>query len=266
VAGSQRAHGARAGRGQLSDPGELWGGADYDAIVPRYAPIYDDLIAHVAPQPGEKFLDAATGSGEIALRAARAGADVTAFDIAPNMLALARAKPGADAIHFDLGDARSLPYETATFDVVASNFGVIFAPERDVVAAELGRVCKSGGRLALTAWHRKPELDAIYERFGRLSTIDASVWSEAGELERLLGEAFELELQERLWELEGTSGEDVFDFWTRTAPPTKAYFESLDDDARRDARAALVAYWEGFRDGDGVREPRGYVLVLGRRR
>ena len=147
------------------------------------------------------------------LRASRAGAEVIALDVAEAMLDVARTKPDAGKIQFDLGDARTLPYDDARFDVVASNFGVIFVPDRDDVANELARVCRPGGRLGLTAWHRKPALDEIYERYGRTSSVDPYVWSEPGELERLLGNAFDLELHERVWHLEGSSGGDVFEFW-----------------------------------------------------
>jgi len=111
-----------------------------------------------------------------------------------------------------------------------------------------------------------PKLDEIYARFGRTSTIDSYVWSRPDELERLLGDVFDLELHERVWNLEGETGADVFEFWSRTAPPTKAYLEQLDDETRARAREALVEYWESFRDSDRVREPREYVLVLGTRK
>lgn len=200
------------------------------------------------------------------MRAARAGAEVTGLDIAPGMLELARGKSGADGIRFDLGDVRSLPYEDASFDIVASNFGLIFAPDQDSVAGELARVTRPGGRLGLTAWHEKPVLDEIYARFGRTSSIDSYLWSRPDELERLLGDSFDLELHERVWHLEGDDGESVFEFWTRTAPPTKAYLEQLDVETRERVRDALVEYWESYRDGDRIREPRSYLLVLGTRR
>jgi SAM-dependent methyltransferase len=223
-------------------------------------------VERLAPQSGEHFLDVACGTGEIALRAARAGAKVTGLDVSRAMLERARAKADGLPISFDLGDAQSLPYEDESFDVVASNLGVVFAPDRDAVARELARVCRPGGRLGLTAWAPKPKLDELYARFGRVSEVDPSIWSQAEELERLLAGAFELELHERVWDLEGASGEDVLAFWSRTAPPTKAYLESLDAPTRREVEEALVAYWEGFREGDRIREPRPYVLVLGTRR
>jgi len=212
------------------------------------------------------MLDVGTGTGEIALRAARRGADVTGIDIAPALLDLARAKPDADKVHFEVADAQALPFADGSFDAVASNFGVIFAPDREAAAGELARVCRGGGRLALTAWCRGSTIGELLRPFGRTSSVDVEAWSEQPELERLLGDAFELELRERVWEFESESGEAAFDFFVRTAPPMKAFFDSLEDERHAGARAALVAYWEGFRDGDRVREPRRYVLVLGRRR
>jgi SAM-dependent methyltransferase len=182
------------------------------------------------------------------------------------MLDIARAKPGADAIRFEVGDAQSLPYEDASFDVVASNFGVIFAPDRDAVARELARVCRPNGRLGLTVWHRKPELEELWDRFGRTSSVDPYVWAGAPEQERLLGEAFELEQHERVWRLEGDDGEAVFEFMSRVAPPTKAFLAELDDETRAAVREALIEYWEGFRVGDRISEPRPYTLLVGRRR
>jgi SAM-dependent methyltransferase len=246
--------------------GELWGGSEYDNIVPHFAPIYDELVERLAPIDRERFLDVACGTGEIAMRAARRGAQVTGLDVAPAMLERARAKAGALPIQFDLGDAQALPYEDSSVDVVGSNFGVIFAPDRDATARELARVCRPGGRLGLTAWHHQPELDEIYARFGRTSETEPWRWSDRGELERLLGDGFELEVHERTWYLEGASGADVLAFMSRTAPPTKAYLDSLDAETRGQVEAALVEHWEGYREGDGVREPRGWALVLGRRR
>jgi ubiquinone/menaquinone biosynthesis C-methylase UbiE len=92
-------------------------------------------------------LDVATGTGEVALRAARLGGEVTALDVAPALLEQARAKSDREGltIAWTGGDAQALPYEDGGFDVVCSNFGVIFAPDPEAAAAELARVCKAGG-------------------------------------------------------------------------------------------------------------------------
>src|SRR5918911_5325260 len=122
----------------------MWGGADYERIAQRFAPIHDELVARLAPSPGERWLDVGTGTGEVALRAARAGAEVTAIDISDELLDQARAKEGATSVRWELGDAQSLRFDDSAFDVVVSCFAVIFADQK-AAAPELGRVCRSGG-------------------------------------------------------------------------------------------------------------------------
>src|SRR5919198_5932570 len=118
----------------------------------------------MAPASGERWLDIGTGTGAVAIRAALAGADVTAIDVAEAMLDQARANAEAARVEveWDLGDAQTLPYEDAAFDVVVSVFGVVFAPDRRAVAHELARVCRPAGRLGLTAWQARPDAQALY--------------------------------------------------------------------------------------------------------
>ncbi|MDP8911477.1 MAG: class I SAM-dependent methyltransferase, partial [Actinomycetota bacterium] len=205
---------------------------------------------------------------EVALRAARAGADVTGVDISKALLD--RARTSADRarlpVRLELGDAQALPYADESFDVVASCFGAIFAPDHDAVAAELARVCRRGGRLGLTTWRPKPDIERIYERFqDRSPASNAEAWGDPARIRELLGASFELAIEERLWRLEGGSAEEVYEFMASSAPPMKAFLETLDRDRRSEFREALLEHWNQFRDGDGVSEPRPYLLVLGRR-
>jgi SAM-dependent methyltransferase len=96
-------------------------------------------------------LDAAAGTGNVAIRAAARGARVTAADIAPRMVQLGRERTG-DAVEWIEADVEDLPLSDGTVDVVLSAFGVIFAPRPEVALAQLRRVLKPGGRLAITAW------------------------------------------------------------------------------------------------------------------
>ncbi|HEY3961381.1 MAG TPA: methyltransferase domain-containing protein, partial [Gaiellaceae bacterium] len=100
---------------------EVWGAGSYEKFAARLAPVQDELIERLQPQPGERFLDIATGTGEVAVRAAAAGATVTAIDIAEPMLEKARrrAEEAGAEVTFDLGDVEYLPYEDACFDVIA---------------------------------------------------------------------------------------------------------------------------------------------------
>lgn len=200
----------------------------------------------------------------MAIRAAAAGAEVTGVDLAPAMLELARAK--APGLRFEVGDCQALAYPDGAFDVVSSCFGSIFAPDHEAVARELARVCRA--RLGLTAWVRDPALGEVYAACG-LDTPEGRLpfeWGQPEHVEELLGAAFELELERHTWLLEGASGEDVWELWSRSAPPFKALVESLDAERRERFREGYVAYCESHRDGDRVRVPRDYLLVLGRRR
>ena len=126
----------------------MWGSAPFEDYVHWLADMHDDLVRRLEPKPGERWLDLATGTGAVACRAARAGAKVTAIDIAPPMVEKARRKAedeGLD-IRFDLGDIEYLPYEDACFDVLVSAFGFVFAPDHANVAAELARVSCRGAR------------------------------------------------------------------------------------------------------------------------
>jgi SAM-dependent methyltransferase len=209
----------------------------------------------------------ATGTGEVALRAARGGADVVGIDIAPAMIEAARAKPGADQISFDVGDAQALPYEDASFDVVSSVFGVIFAPDHRATADELARVGR--GRLGLAVWRPDPEMAELYGRFD----LDAPEgrepfkWGREEYLEELLGASYDLTIEPGTWLIEGASGEEVWEFWSQSAPPFKAMLATLDETRRDEFRDAYVEHCERFpAEGGGVAVPRHYLLVLGERR
>ncbi|MGH7359827.1 MAG: class I SAM-dependent methyltransferase, partial [Candidatus Rokuibacteriota bacterium] len=125
-----------------------WGAAPFERISETFADIHDRLVARLAPRPGETWLDVATGTGPLASRAARAGATVVGVDLAPNLIATARQLAAAArlAIQLEIGDCERLAHPAATFDVVVSSFGTIFAPDHAVVAAELARVCRPGGK------------------------------------------------------------------------------------------------------------------------
>jgi len=144
----------------MSEASEVWGRGTYERVAARLAPVQDQLVELLEIREGERVLDLATGTGEVALRAARAGGVVTGIDIAEPMLAKARERAqqvGAE-VAFDLGDVEYLPYEDACFDVLVSNFGVVFAPDHANVASELARVICAGGRLGFTAWKPNPKL------------------------------------------------------------------------------------------------------------
>jgi SAM-dependent methyltransferase len=242
---------------------DTWSGGSYERMAETFAPIHDRIVAALAIKPGVRVLDVACGPGGVALRAARAGADVIGIDISADQLAKARRAAEAEglAIRFDEGDCQELPYADAGFDAVPSAFGAIFAPGHERAAAELARVCRPGGRLALTAWPKDEWLE-VGERAGRPSSEgpDASDWGREEHVRVLLGHAFDLELQTGEWRIEAGSGEELWEFVSTSMLPLRAWLAEQSDEARARAERIYLDYL-----GSGVLA-REYVLVLGVRR
>jgi SAM-dependent methyltransferase len=247
----------------------MWAGGDYDRIAEKFADVHDRLVAALEPRPGERWLDLATGTGAVATRAARAGAVVTALDLSEGLLERARkhADRAGVEIAFELGDMRATPFPDGAFDVASCSFGVMFPPDPPSVAAELARVCRAGGRLGLTTWRPVPAIAEIYARFAREHVAEFEAWGSERGVRELLGNDFELDVEEPVWVFEGESPEALWEFNSTAAPPAKAFLDTLDEAGRAAYRDAMLDYWRGFVEADGmVRDRRGYLLVLGRRR
>lgn len=131
-----------------------WMSGDFDRIAQLYEPGAVAFIKRLYLKPGMRVLDVACGSGNLAIPAARLGAAVSGLDIAPNLLETARKRAGVEGlnIRFDEGDVEAMPYKDGSFDVVVSMFGAMFAPQPEITAAELLRVCRPGGRIAMANW------------------------------------------------------------------------------------------------------------------
>lgn len=132
----------------------VWSGADFLPIARSFAPGAEAFVARLGLRPGERVLDVACGTGNLAIPAARAGARVTGVDIAPNLIEEARLEAGAAgcAVEFEVGDAEALPYLDEQFDTTMSMFGAMFAYRPERAAAELLRVTRPGGRVAMANW------------------------------------------------------------------------------------------------------------------
>jgi len=131
-----------------------WIAGDFGQIAKSYTDSAAQFVSQLNLQPGTKLLDVACGTGNLSLPAARFGADVTGVDIAPNLLQQAQESARTEGLNakFEEGDAEALQYKDESFDVVATMFGAMFAPRPEVVAAELVRVCKHGGKIAMANW------------------------------------------------------------------------------------------------------------------
>lgn len=142
----------------------VWSSGDYAGVCDRMIPGLGARLVELADvHGGEAVLDVASGTGNAALPAARLGAVVTALDITPALLQIGekRARTADLTIEWVCGDAQAAPFAEASFDCVLSCVGVQFCADRAAAAAELVRVCRPGGRIALIAWTREGFLGQV---------------------------------------------------------------------------------------------------------
>jgi SAM-dependent methyltransferase len=132
----------------------MWAAGSFPTIAPTIQSASDVTIDRLAIEPGHDVLDVATGTGNAAIPAAERGGRVVGLDQVPELLAVAGERAAAAGVEVEwvAGDAEALPFEAGSFDRVSSVFGVIFAPRHARAAAELVRVTRPGGRIAVAAW------------------------------------------------------------------------------------------------------------------
>ena len=240
-------------------------------MAARFAAIHDHLVARLAPGRGERWLDVGTGTGAVALRAARAGARVTGVDLSPIMVDMARrlAREQGVGIRFEVGDAESLQCEDASFDAVASALGVFLAPDHAAAGRELARVCRRGGRLGVVAWRADPEAERMHAPFWPArepGAGDRRDWGREGYVAELLGQEFALEFEEGELRVTAKSGEEMWRLFTSYDGAAKAQVDSLHRPRAQEYRRAFIAYHERHRANGRISLPRRYLLTLGRRR
>lgn len=252
----------------------MWGNGPYQRITEGLTSCHENVIAKLQPGPGVTYLDLACGTGAVAELAAKAGADVTGIDLAPVLIETAkeRAKELGLDIDYRVGDCENLDVPDASFDRVSSTCGVMFAPDHEATASELARITKPGGKIAMVNWTPEGGVGAMFRVMAPFqpgpppsSPFD---WGKRDRVQELLGDAFDLEIEEHTNVIEIDSGEEYWDLFSTSYGPTKTLAENLDDERR----AELAKTWAEFfekeypREGGGVRHTREYLLVVGTRR
>jgi len=249
---------------------ELRNGQIHERLGAVLEPVHDELVDKLGPGPGERWLDVGCGTGSVALRAARAGAAVTAIDPAEPLLEQARENAVRErlSVSFDHGDVEYLPYEDGEFEVIASAFGFVYVPDHANVAGELARIARAGARLGFTAWKPNPKVGELYRRFTEepLEGREATEWGREDHVEDMLGEDFELEFVDGTLWIDAGSGEELWDLFSRSSPPVLALMSKLDAERGEAFHQAFVELYESYREEDRIRAPRRYLLTLGRRR
>ena len=252
----------------------VWGNGPYERITNTIRDIHALVIERSDPKPGERVLDAATGTGAVAIIAAKRGAEVIGQDLAPVLVDTARERAAEEdvTVQFEVGDAEDMRYDDASFDVVMSTCGVMFAPDHAAIARELARVTKPGGRLALACWQPNTGMHDVFKIMAPYMPPPAPgagspfAWGDRDHVQELLGETFELAFEEHDSPLVLPSGEDYWELFSNSYGPTKTVVEALEPDRREEFHRAWVEFGDARREGDQMVHHREYLLTLGTRR
>jgi SAM-dependent methyltransferase len=252
----------------------VWGSAPFENIAEELAEVYDHLVAELAPRAGETWLDVGTGTGGLAVRAARAGATVTGSDLAPALIETAKRLANEEGLQilYEVGDAEQLPYEDGSYDIVSSSFGLMFAPDHGAAARELVRVTRHGGRIGITAWDPEGGIGDIFRMLGSFqppppegagNPLD---WGREEHARELLEGNFELRFVRGVDTQTGRSGEEMWELAVTSFGPLKTLYDSLDEERREALRNGFVDLSEAYRTNGGIQAPREYLIILGTRR
>jgi ubiquinone/menaquinone biosynthesis C-methylase UbiE len=258
-------------------PAAVWssGGDAYDRISQGIADSIEHCVLRLDPKPGERILDLSTGTGWTSRAVARRGATVTGIDIATGLLEAARARAAAEGLPIDyqIGDAESLPFETGTFDAVISTVGVMFATRQEAAAAELARVVRRGGRIALTTWLPDGNVYGMFAVMKRYMPAPPTPaprspfeWGRTERIHELLGSAFDLTFEEGTSYYREPTAEAAWETFATGYGPTRTLAGSLDAERRQALRTDFIAFHEGFATGLGITVPREYLVTIGVRK
>jgi SAM-dependent methyltransferase len=250
-----------------------WTAGNFDRIGQYTAPGAAQFIDRLGIFVGEKVLDVACGSGNLALPAARAGAAVTGVDIAPNLLATARQRALAEGLNigFDEGDAEALPNASGSFDTVVTMFGAMFAPRPERAAAELIRVTRPGGRIAMANWTPDGHISRMFRATAAFLPPPADapsplLWGDPRRIAERLGErVHSLTVTPRTMSFDFPySPAGVVELFQAFYGPTVRAFDALGPEERARLRRELERLWHDANlatDG-GTRVEAEYVEVL----
>ena len=250
-----------------------WIAGDFGEIAKTYATGAEEFVRSLNLKPGMRVLDVACGTGNLALPAARLGAVVTGVDIAPNLIEQARenAKREGLPVQFDEGDAENLPYEDASFDAVITMFGAMFTPRPELTAAELKRVCRPGGFIAMANWTPTGFIGQMFKIVGSHVAPPANMpsplqWGSEEVVRERLGEGIsdlQTSRQSVNFTLPFSPAQAVEQFLVFYGPTNKA-FNVLGENGQTAFRRDLEEHWTKHnRATDGTTDvPSEYLKVV----
>lgn len=230
---------------------KIWTAGDYDRFSRFMEGSAREFYERLTITPGSQLLDVGCGSGQFALMAAKDGIEVTGVDLADNLVERARARAQAEGLRacFEEADAESLPFEDASFDVVVSLIGAMFAPRPELVARELLRVCVPGGTIAMANWTPQGFIGQMFKAVSKFiapSGMPSPVlWGDETTVRERLGHGLSpLSLTKRQYLFSYPfPPAEVVEFFRLYYGPANRAFASLDAEGQAQLRHELEALW-----------------------
>jgi ubiquinone/menaquinone biosynthesis C-methylase UbiE len=260
---------------------KMWALGDYPAMVTDFlTPLGGRLVEAAGIRPGQRVLDVASGTGNAAIPAAERGADVVASDLTPELFDAGRAAASARGVELEWqeADAEALPFEDASFDVVMSSIGAMFAPRHEAVAGELVRVCKPGGTIAMLNWTPEGMIGDVFRTMGPYmpapppGATPPPMWGSEEHVRELFGDRVgDLHMGRDI--LENTMFEtpvEFRDYFKSHYGPTIVAYRNIADDPEKvaaldQAFAELSERRNAAADGEPARFEMEYLTVVARR-
>jgi SAM-dependent methyltransferase len=255
-----------------------WMAGDFGVIAGTIAEGAVEFVQRVAPPAGAHVLDVACGTGNVTVPLAKLGAVTTGVDIAPNLLVQARERAAAEGleVRFDEGDAEALPYPDASFDYVFSMFGAMFAPRPSIVAAELARVLKPGGTLAMANWNPGSFSGAMFRVGSQHAPPPPGLalpvlWGDDAAVRERLASGFD-DIRTEIIPIDfdlPMSPADTVQFFRRYFGPTQIAFKRVGDSGEAAFTNDLETLWSGANTAADPSHqtlvPNEYLQVIARR-
>jgi ubiquinone/menaquinone biosynthesis C-methylase UbiE len=256
---------------------QTWASGDFHAVAARIMLVAEHLCNTADLHAGWRVLDVATGSGNAAIATARLGCTAVGVDYVPALLVRGRERAVAEGLDVELleGDAEALPFADASFDAVTSVFGSMFAPNHAQAAAELLRVCRPGGTIALASWTPDGFIGELFRTTAEHVPPPAGVpspmlWGTEAHLRKLFGEDIAwLEVEERTFTWRFASAEEFVAFFRRWYGPTLKAFAALEGEAQKALErdlVELVRSHDRLDCADAIAIPANYTEAVARKR
>ncbi len=226
-----------------------WSSGDYAVVGTTLQIVGEQLCEALDIRSGQKVLDVAAGNGNATLAAARRWCDVVSTDYVPSLLERGRLRAAADglSIKFEEADAEALSFADASFDAVVSTFGVMFTPNQDKAAAELLRVCRSGGKIGLANWTPEGFIGQLFKTLGKYLPPPAgakspALWGSEARIKEMFGpSAASIQAGRRDFNFRYRSAEHFLEIFKNYYGPMLKAFAALDAAGQQGLQNDLLA-------------------------